>query len=80
MGLVAAALVGAMTLAACGNDDSGSGNGGSGSGGSAAPSNLKIGMAYDIGGRGDKSFNDSAAVGLDQAKNCLLYTSDAADE
>lgn len=27
-----------------------------------------IGMAYDIGGRGDKSFNDSAASGLDKAK------------
>lgn len=70
MGLAAAALVGALTLAACGSNDSGSGNssGGSGSGGSAAASNLKIGMAYDIGGRGDKSFNDSAAVGLDTAK------------
>jgi basic membrane protein A and related proteins len=67
MGLVAAALIGAMTLVACGND-SNNGGSGSGSGGSAAPSNLKIGMAYDIGGRGDKSFNDSAAVGLDTAK------------
>jgi basic membrane protein A len=76
MGLVAAALVGAMTLAACGNDDSGSGNGGSGSGGSAAPSSLKIGMAYDIGGRGDKSFNDSAAVGLDQAKKDFNLSDD----
>ena len=67
MGLVATALIGAMTLAACGSNDSNSG--GSGSGGSASPSsNLKIGMAYDIGGRGDKSFNDSAAVGLDTAK------------
>ncbi|MDK1016364.1 MAG: BMP family ABC transporter substrate-binding protein, partial [Actinomycetota bacterium] len=28
---------------------------------------VKIGMAYDIGGRGDKSFNDSAAAGLDRA-------------
>ena len=28
----------------------------------------KVGLAYDIGGRGDKSFNDSAALGLDQAK------------
>ncbi|MBI1379383.1 MAG: BMP family ABC transporter substrate-binding protein [Frankiales bacterium] len=28
-------------------------------------------MAYDIGGRGDKSFNDSAAAGLDQAKTEL---------
>jgi basic membrane protein A and related proteins len=67
MGLAAAALVSALTLAACGNDssDSGSGSGG----GTAAPSsNLKIGMAYDIGGRGDKSFNDSAAVGLDTAE------------
>jgi basic membrane protein A len=27
-----------------------------------------VGMAYDIGGRGDKSFNDSAAAGLDKAK------------
>jgi basic membrane protein A len=66
MGLAAAALVGALTLAACGNDSSNSGSSG---GGTAAPSsNLKIGMAYDIGGRGDKSFNDSAAVGLDTAK------------
>ena len=24
-------------------------------------------MAYDVGGRGDQSFNDSAAAGLDQA-------------
>jgi basic membrane protein A and related proteins len=28
-------------------------------------------MAYDIGGRGDKSFNDSAAAGLDQAQKDL---------
>lgn len=28
---------------------------------------LKIGLAYDIGGRGDASFNDSAAAGLDKA-------------
>ncbi len=33
----------------------------------AAPK-VKVGLAYDIGGRGDKSFNDSAAVGLDAAK------------
>ena len=29
---------------------------------------VKVGLAYDIGGRGDKSFNDSAAAGLEQAK------------
>ena len=28
---------------------------------------ITIGMAYDIGGRGDQSFNDSAAAGLDKA-------------
>jgi basic membrane protein A len=33
-----------------------------------AGADVKVGLAYDIGGRGDKSFNDSAAVGLDQAK------------
>jgi basic membrane protein A len=66
MGLVAAALIGAMSLTACGDD---SDDGGGGGGGTAGPSSdLKIGLAYDIGGRGDKSFNDSAAVGLDKAK------------
>lgn len=66
MGLVAAALIGAMTLTACGSDDSDDTGPG---GGTAAPSSdLKVGLAYDIGGRGDKSFNDSAAVGLDEAK------------
>jgi basic membrane protein A len=78
MGLVAAALVGAMTLVACGsNSDNGSGSGG----GTAAPSsNLKIGMAYDIGGRGDKSFNDSAAVGLDAAEKNFGISGDNVKE
>jgi basic membrane protein A len=30
-------------------------------------SDVLVGLAFDIGGRGDKSFNDSAATGLDQA-------------
>jgi basic membrane protein A len=33
-----------------------------------AATKVKGGLAYDIGGRGDKSFNDSAAAGLDLAK------------
>ena len=33
-----------------------------------AKSDLKVGLAYDIGGRGDQSFNDAAAAGLDKAK------------
>jgi basic membrane protein A len=34
-----------------------------------AGADILVGLAYDIGGRGDKSFNDSAAAGLDQAKS-----------
>jgi len=38
---------------------------------SKAANTLKIGMAYDVGGRGDQSFNDAAAAGLDKAKKEL---------
>ncbi len=62
MALVAALLIGGMPLAACGNNDNTSPTGGGATG-----SNLKIGLAYDIGGRGDKSFNDAAAAGLEKA-------------
>ena len=34
----------------------------------AAPANVKIGIAYDVGGRGDKAINDAAAAGIDSAK------------
>lgn len=50
----------ALTATACGEsstESSGSGDG-----------KVKVGMAYDVGGRGDNSFNDSAARGLDKAK------------
>ncbi len=40
----------------------GSGEGGSGDG-------PKIGLAYDVGGRGDQSFNDSAFAGIEEAAN-----------
>jgi len=38
--------------------------------GSLAPAveNPKVGLLYDITGRGDRSFNDAAAAGLDKAK------------
>ncbi|WP_106182574.1 BMP family lipoprotein [Prauserella shujinwangii] len=63
--LVAIAAAGVLALAACGGSgDSGAGNQDSGGGSDA----LKVGLAYDIGGRGDQSFNDSAARGLDKAK------------
>nr|WP_277349615.1 BMP family ABC transporter substrate-binding protein [Planosporangium thailandense] len=32
---------------------------------------VTVGLAYDIGGRGDKSFNDAAAAGLERAKASL---------
>ncbi len=53
----------ALVLSACsGNsDDSGSGDGG-GEGGKPV-----VGVVFDVGGRGDKSFNDSAAAGVDKA-------------
>lgn len=60
-GIATAAL--ALTATACGSSSTQS----------AAPSTsgkggtLRVGMAYDVGGRGDHSFNDSAARGLDKA-------------
>ncbi|MEZ0072779.1 BMP family protein [Planotetraspora sp. GP83] len=32
---------------------------------------MRVGLAYDIGGRGDQSFNDAAASGLDDARRNL---------
>jgi basic membrane protein A len=37
-------------------------------------SQLKIGLAFDVGGRGDASFNDAAAAGTDKAKSDLGVT------
>lgn len=34
-------------------------------------SKTRVGLAYDVGGRGDASFNDAAAAGLDKAKSEL---------
>ena len=34
----------------------------------AAPVKVKIGIVYDVGGRGDKAINDAAAAGIDSAK------------
>ena len=74
--LVAVVATTALALAACGGSSSGSTSTGSAaaSGSASAPaskSSVKVGLAYDIGGRGDKSFNDSAAGGLDKAKSEL---------
>jgi basic membrane protein A len=74
--IAAVALVGALALTGCGSKDSGSG----GSGASAdvckgaKGSGPKIGVAYDVGGRGDQSFNDSAYKGLEKAVKELKAT------
>ncbi|MEU7859480.1 BMP family ABC transporter substrate-binding protein [Nonomuraea sp. NPDC049141] len=75
-GSVAGAML--MAAAACG----GSGGTGGDATSSAAPSSaasseapksgaLKVGLAFDVGGRGDKSFNDAAYAGLEKAKTEL---------
>jgi basic membrane protein A and related proteins len=40
----------------------------------AAGPSLKVGLVFDVGGRGDKSFNDAAWKGLDRAKRELGVT------
>jgi len=54
-----------LLAAACGGGDD---EGGGGGGGGGATEAKKVGLVYDIGGRGDQSFNDSAAAGLDAAR------------
>jgi basic membrane protein A len=66
--LAAGLLAVGLGLAACGGDTESPGGGDTTTNGPAA---LKVGLAYDIGGRGDQSFNDSAARGLDKAKSEL---------
>ncbi len=55
-----------FALTSCGGNDEG-GNGGGGGDGGGPTSDVKVGMAYDVGGRGDQSFNDAAAKGMDDA-------------
>lgn len=65
--------VGAMALTACGGSSGSSGSSG-GSGGSSASGgkkSVKVGLAFDVGGRGDKSFNDLAYAGLTKAESVL---------
>ncbi len=56
----------ALGVAACGGkSDTGSGSD------TGSKKTVKVGLAYDIGGRGDKSFNDAAAAGLEKAQKEL---------
>ena len=58
---VAGTAVITLGLAACGGTDETTTD-------SPTKTTVKVGMAYDIGGRGDKSFNAAAAAGLEKAK------------
>jgi basic membrane protein A len=71
-----------FVVAACGDDDDESSSTDAPAASEApaasdAPaSDLKVGIAYDTGGRGDGTFNDAAAAGADQAKTELGATID----
>ncbi len=45
----------------------------------AMEADFNVGLTYDIGGRGDQSFNDSAAAGLDRAVSELGVTPSEAE-
>ncbi|MBB5074917.1 BMP family protein [Nonomuraea sp. NPDC050547] len=70
-------LAGAMLMAAAACGGSGGGTTASTAPSSGAASEapqegaLKVGLAFDVGGRGDKSFNDAAYAGLEKAKTDL---------
>jgi basic membrane protein A and related proteins len=68
-GMRVGALVLAVGLlaAACGGGSDDNSGASSGGGGDQAEAK-KVGIVYDIGGRGDKSFNDSAYAGLQAAE------------
>ncbi len=64
---IAAAGVAAVVLSGCAKQNTGSEDA-AGNEDCVEQTDVKVGMAFDVGGRGDQSFNDSAAKGLDQAE------------
>ncbi len=73
--LVAGVAAAGLLLTACGGSGSNAASpatsaaSGASSAAGGGSSSLKVGMAYDVGGRGDQSFNDAAAAGMDKAKS-----------
>lgn len=81
--LAAASIAAALVFAACGSDDDGGDESatseavteeGGTTAGEAASSDVTIGVAFDTGGRGDGTFNDSAGNGADRAASELGVT------
>ncbi|GAA4805743.1 BMP family ABC transporter substrate-binding protein [Streptomyces ziwulingensis] len=62
----------ALAATACGGTSSEDGGGSDGGGGGSKDAK-GLALAYDIGGRGDQSFNDAAFAGLEQAKKEYGY-------
>ncbi len=56
-----------MFAAACGDDDDAAETGDD----TTEEPDIRVGLVYDIGGRGDQSFNDAAYAGLSQAQDEL---------
>src|SRR3954451_3960853 len=73
-----------LALAGCAKDDKNSDSNSSGGGGGGGSTQLdcdslngdgpKVGIAYDVGGQGDHSFNDAAAQGMQKANEQLDAT------
>jgi basic membrane protein A and related proteins len=67
MKVAAAMSVAALALAGCGSSTDKTPSASS----TSAAKTLKVGMAFDVGGRGDGTFNDLAVKGLEKAKTDL---------
>ncbi|MFF4861598.1 BMP family protein [Streptomyces sp. NPDC001231] len=62
----------AVTVSACGSSSSSKSAGG-------GDKNLGLALAYDVGGKGDQSFNDAATAGMDKADQEFGYKSTAVE-
>ena len=62
---VGLALLAGALLGGCAKPRQGTGSA------TAAGSTVKVGLVFDVGGRGDKSFNDAAYAGLERARREL---------
>ena len=57
----------ALVAAACSDDGGDSGDSGSASAAEECTSDIRVGVALDVGGLGDNGFNDLSKIGLDKA-------------
>ncbi|MDH3293181.1 MAG: BMP family ABC transporter substrate-binding protein [Acidimicrobiia bacterium] len=75
--ILAMVAVLALLAAACGNggdEETAEGDGDGTEEGALPGEGINVGLTFDIGGRGDQSFNDSAAAGIDAAVEELGIT------